>query len=187
MSETRLSGADPRDQDIAEMIEIGVIPFSLAGEPVETGTRMQVAYDYAWQRMYEVAFPLDGPEPATAREKILESFQNLWGMKNDPVNFKRATFASVCLFRRDSIPMIFEGSGSYYELEFARRLESTCREGEIRGEENLPEDLAQHLIAYAATVFTTWLVLEDQAREIDASAAQLGIKNILDGSSILDN
>jgi hypothetical protein len=179
---------DPVLNDIDKFYGVGLNAFvAECGETENALFRLRRAYDTAWQHLYGYSFDSIERNPGLEPLQLLEqALANIWDIRNDSTKLTYANFALTCYWTKglgNEIELIFKDDAQfYYETEFTQQLTEACSQAGLTGagEYESPEQVAQMLLQYIATVFLTWQFMPSD-KELSVEEAHLGALGILHG------
>jgi hypothetical protein len=188
-----IPAADPALIDIERIFRAGLLAFLDEQQNAEEGSyRIRRAYDSAWRHVYAAAFP--EPYPAAAKEPaqaVIDSFDRIWDLTDDPQFRQYAEFASFGNWSRDEtneIEALFENGAQYFfETKFSEDVQALCDQGGITGSGTYetPAQTAAVLRNFMTTTFLTWLLMPGDNMSVDE--ARLGIRTIVLGPTAANN
>lgn len=177
---------DPALLDIDRIYDMGARGFlNTIGDPEEARFRMRRAYDRSWQEIWEHSFGLEegmdpAAEPATI---ILNAFNRIWAMRDNPAEKRFAQFAMMCHWSKgesNEFPLVFDEDASYYyQSLFTVSLQALCEQGNFKTITTKDKTMvtSDFLVNYIGSVFLNDMIDPNFSNE----EAQLGVRNAIYG------
>lgn len=174
---------NPELSDIRRIKEIGIPTFLNEQENAEEGLyRVRRAYDSAWQHVYDAAFPENAPKAIAPAQELIDAFDKIWDLAEDPEFLQYAEFASLGNWsrqERNEIKVLFgDGAQYYFETKFTHDVASLCDKGNVTGSDTheTHSPTAKILIHFMTTTFLTWWFMPGD--NISTDEAKLGTRTI---------